>query len=160
MDIFLLIAGLLCMLIGVIGSLLPVLPGLPISYAGLVLLHVSSYGDFTRNFLIVWAALVVVMMIIEYLIPKWGAQKYGGTKTGQRGALLGTIAGIFVFPPLGLIIGPFVGAFIGELIDDSHNRNKAFRSAWGSLMGFLAGSFLKVAVALVMLFYFIREWAV
>lgn len=158
MDLFLLIAGLICMVVGVVGSLLPVMPGLPVSYGGLVLLHLSTYGDYSRYFLIVWAAIVVVMMVIEYLIPKWGTKKYGGTKAGQRGALLGTIAGIFVFPPIGLIVGPFVGAYIGELIDNSKDNDKAFRSAWGSLVGFLAGSALKVTVALVMLFFFIREW--
>ncbi len=146
------------MLVGVAGSLLPVLPGLPVSYVGLLLLHASSYGDFSRNFLIVWALIVAVMIVIEYLIPKWGTKKYGGTKAGQRGALIGTIAGLFVFPPFGLIIGPFAGAFIGELMVDINNRDKAFRSAWGSLMGFLAGSLLKVVVALVMLFYFVKEW--
>jgi uncharacterized protein YqgC (DUF456 family) len=158
MDIFLLIAGCICMLVGVAGSLLPVLPGLPVSYVGLLLLHASSYGDFSRNFLIVWALIVAVMIVIEYLIPKWGTKKYGGTKAGQRGALIGTIAGLFVFPPFGLIIGPFAGAFIGELMVDINNSDKAFRSAWGSLMGFLAGSLLKVVVALVMLFYFVKEW--
>lgn len=146
------------MLVGVAGSLLPVLPGLPVSYVGLLLLHASSYGDFSRNFLIVWALIVAVMIVIEYLIPKWGTKKYGGTKAGQRGALIGTIAGLFVFPPFGLIIGPFAGAFIGELMVDINNSDKAFRSAWGSLMGFLAGSLLKVVVALVMLFYFVKEW--
>ena len=62
------------------------------------------------------------------------------------------------FPPLGLLLGPFVGAYVGELIDDSENNDKALRSAWGSLVGFMAGSVLKVTVALVMLFFFIREW--
>jgi len=159
MDVVLLIVGLICMIVGVVGSVLPILPGLPISYGGLLLLQLSGYGLFSRSFFITWAVIIVIMMIIEYLLPKWGTQKYGGTKTGQRGALIGTIAGLFVFPPFGLILGPFVGAYIGELIDDSEDNSKAFRSACGSLVGFLAGSALKVTVALVMLFFFIRALA-
>ena len=104
MDVALLIVGLICMLVGVVGSVLPILPGLPISYGGLLLLQLSGYGFFSRSFFITWAIIIVIMMVIEYMLPKWGTQKYGGTKTGQRGALIGTIAGLFVFPPFGLII--------------------------------------------------------
>lgn len=160
MDVFLLILGLIFMIIGLAGALLPILPGLPLAYLGLLLLHWSEYGQFTGYFLLIWALVVVILMIIEYLIPKWGAKKYGGTKAGQTGAFIGTIAGVFIFPPLGLLLGPFVGAYVGELIDDSEDNRKALRSAWGSLMGFMAGSLLKVVTALVMLFFFLREWLI
>lgn len=153
-----LILGLICMLVGLAGALLPILPGLPVAYLGLLLLHWSEYGQFSTYFLLIWGIAIILLMIIEYLIPKWGAKRYGGTKSGQTGAFIGTIAGVFIFPPLGLMLGPFLGAYIGELIDNSEDNNKALRSAWGSLVGFMAGSLLKVVTALVMLFFFLREW--
>lgn len=158
MDIFLLIMAIICMLIGVAGSVLPILPGLPVAYLGFILIHYSKYAEFTAPFLIVWAAIVIVMAVVDYFIPKWGTKKYGGTRYGQNGAMIGTIAGIFIFPPFGLILGPFAGAYIGEIMHDAKDTQKALRSAWGSFVGFLAGSFIKLIIALVMCFYFVREW--
>lgn len=158
MDIVLLILGIVCMLIGLIGSVLPILPGLPVAYLGFILLHLSKYGEFSNWFLIIWAAIVIVMAVVDYFIPKWGTKKFGGTKYGQNGALIGTIAGIFIFPPFGLILGPFAGAYIGELLHDYNDTNKAMRSAWGSFIGFITGTVLKLIIALVMCFYFVREW--
>lgn len=158
MDIVLLILAIICMLVGVVGSLLPILPGLPVAYLGFLLIHFSKYAHFSNWFLIIWAAIVIIMAVADYMIPKWGTQKYGGTKWGQNGALIGTIAGIFVFPPFGLILGPFAGAYIGEIMHDAKDTEKALRSAWGSFIGFIAGSFIKLIIALVMCFYFVREW--
>ena len=158
MDIFLLILAILCLLTGIAGSFLPILPGPPISYIGFLLVEASRFADFSTSFLLIWAVVVIILGILEYYIPTWGTKRFGGTKYGQRGATIGTLLGIFIPPqPLGLIIGPFLGAYIGELIHDSKNSNKAFRSAWGSFVGFLAGTFLKVVTVLVMAFFFIRE---
>jgi len=156
-DIVLLVLAILCMLVGIAGSFLPILPGPPICYVGFLLLHFSAFGEFTTVFLIIWAVAVVILGIFEYYIPTWGTKKFGGTKSGQRGAMIGTILGIFVPPqPLGLILGPFVGAYIGELLHDKHDNKKAFRSAWGAFIGFLAGTFLKVVTVIVMAVFFVR----
>ena len=158
MDIFLLILAIICMLVGLAGSFLPILPGPPICFLGFILVEITAYADFTTSFLIVWAILVVILGILEYYIPTWGTKKYGGTKSGQKGATIGTILGIFIPPqPLGLILGPFVGAYIGEIMHDKYDKRTALRSAWGSFIGFLAGTFLKVVTVLVMAFFFIRE---
>ncbi len=102
--------------------------------------------------------MVIVLGILEYYIPSWGTKKYGGTKSGQKGAIVGTILGIFIPPqPLGLIIGPFIGAYIGESLHDSKNHTKALRSAWGSFIGFLAGTFLKIVTVSVMAYFFVAE---
>jgi hypothetical protein len=156
MDLFLLIAASLCMLIGLAGSVLPILPGPPVCYAGFLLVHFSSYAQFSASFLIVWAAVVIILGILEYYIPTWGTKKFGGTKAGQRGSMLGTIAGIFFFPPIGLILGPFIGAYIGELTHDSKDTKKALRSAWGSFVGFLGGTVIKIVTAGVMIYFFVR----
>ncbi|MFN0276731.1 MAG: DUF456 domain-containing protein [Chitinophagales bacterium] len=156
MDLFLLIAASVCMLIGLAGSVLPILPGPPICYAGFLLVHFSSYAQFSTEFLIIWAIVVVILGILEYYIPTWGTKKFGGTKAGQRGSMLGTIGGIFFFPPVGLIIGPFIGAYLGELTHDSKDTKKALRSAWGSFIGFLGGTLIKIITAGVMIYYFVR----
>lgn len=147
------------MIAGILGSVLPVLPGPPICYVGFLLLHFSRFGQFSTEFLIIWSVVVVIQGILEYYIPSWGTKKYGGTKAGQKGALVGTLLGIFIPPqPLGLIIGPFIGAYLAEILHDNKNTKKALRSAWGSFIGFLAGTLIKVVTVIVMSFYFIREF--
>jgi uncharacterized protein len=146
------------MLIGIAGSFLPILPGPPICFVGFLLIEFTVYANFSNSFLIIWAVLVIILGILEYYIPTWGTKKYGGTKSGQKGAIVGTILGIFIPPqPLGLIIGPFIGAYIGESLHDSKNHTKALRSAWGSFIGFLAGTFLKIVTVSVMAYFFVAE---
>lgn len=158
MDVFLLILAIIFLLVGLIGSLLPVLPGPPIAYIGFFLVELTNFADFSNSFLLIWAAWVIVLAILDYFIPIWGTKKFGGTKAGQKGAFMGTILGIFIPPqPLGLIIGPFIGAFLGELMVDAKNNDKAFRSAIGSFVGFLTGTLLKFVSVAVMIYYFIAE---
>lgn len=156
MDIALLILAIILMLGGIAGSFLPILPGPPLCYAGFLCVHFSAYADFSSTFLITWAVVVVILGVLEYYIPTWGTKKYGGTKAGQTGATVGTILGVFIPPqPLWLILGPFAGACIGELLHDRHDTQKAFRSAWGSFIGFLTGTFVKVVTVITMSVLFI-----
>ncbi|HMX05761.1 MAG TPA: DUF456 domain-containing protein [Chitinophagales bacterium] len=158
MDIALLIIACVLMLGGIAGSFLPILPGPPLCFAGFLVVQFSIYASFSTEFLIIWAVVVVILGILEYYIPTWGTKKFGGTKSGQKGATVGTILGIFIPPqPLWLILGPFVGAYLGELIHDARDNKKALRSAWGSFIGFLAGTFIKVVTVIVMAVFFIRE---
>lgn len=155
-DYILLIFGILLMILGIIGCLVPVLPGPPISFIGLLLLHFSRFGDFSNTALIILGAVTVVVTILDYVVPVWGTKKFGGSKYGTRGATVGLIIGLFL-GPLGMIIGPLIGAFVGEMIfkDDI---NYAMKAGFGSLLGFLTGIGLKLAAASVMTFFFIREW--
>lgn len=158
MDIALLIIAIVLMLGGIAGSLLPILPGPPLCYAGFLTVHFSSFAEFSTPFLVIWGIVVVILGILEYYIPTMGTKQYGGTKAGQTGATVGTILGIFIPPqPLWLILGPFVGAYIGEMIHDRNDTRKALRSAWGSFIGFLAGTFIKVVTVTVMAILFIIE---
>jgi uncharacterized protein len=155
-DYILLITGLLLMILGIIGCLVPVLPGPPFSFLGIILLHLSRFGNFTNMALISLGAIALTVTILDYIVPVWGTKKFGGSKYGTRGAVIGLIIGLFL-GPLGLIIGPLIGAFIGELIfrDDI---NYALKAGFGSLLGFLTGIGLKLAASLVMTFYFVKEW--
>jgi len=155
-DYILLIAGILLMILGIIGCLVPVLPGPPFSFLGIILLHFSKFGHFTNIALITMGGIALVVTILDYVVPVWGTKKFGGSKYGIRGATIGLAIGLFL-GPLGLIIGPLLGAFAGELIfkDDI---NYALKAGFGSLLGFLTGIGLKLAASFIMTFYFFKEW--
>jgi len=155
MDIFLIITGILLLLLGIAGSFIPVLPGPPLSYAALILLQISSYHPFTGRFLVLWGVVTAGIVILDYLIPVYGTRVFGGSRKGQWGALIGVFAGIFLFPPIGIIIGPFLGALIGELLEGKQSSS-AFRAAIGSFLGFLAGTVMKLVLSLIFVYHFIR----
>lgn len=154
-DYILLIFAIILMILGIIGCLLPVLPGPPLSYLGIILLHFSRFADFSSTLLITFAVITVVVTILDYIVPVWGTKKFGGSKYGTRGATVGLIIGFFL-GPLGIIIGPLFGAVVGELIfkDD---MKYAIRAGFGSLLGFLTGIGLKLAASFAMTFYFVKE---
>jgi hypothetical protein len=154
-DYILLILGIIFMIIGIIGCLVPVLPGPPLSFLGLILLHLSRFGQFTTPTLIILGAIVVIVTVLDYVVPIWGTKKFGGSKYGTRGATVGLVIGFFL-GPLGMIIGPLIGAFVGEMIfkDDI---TYAIKAGFGSLLGFLTGIGLKLAASFVMTFYFVKE---
>lgn len=154
-DYLLLGAGIFAIVIGLVGCLVPVLPGPPLSYVGILLLHFSRFGNFSKPALIILAAVAVVVTILDYIVPVWGTRKFGGTKYGMRGATVGLIIGLFL-GPAGIILGPFIGAFVGELIfkDDP---GYALKAGFGSLLGFLTGVGLKLAASFVITFYFVKE---
>lgn len=154
-DYILLIFAIILMILGIIGCLVPVLPGPPLSYLGMILLHFSKFADFSSNILITMAVIAVLVTILDYIVPVWGTKRFGGSKYGTRGATVGLIIGLFL-GPLGIIIGPFVGAFVGELIFKDDIRY-ALRAGFGSLLGFLTGIGLKLAASFIMTFYFVKE---
>lgn len=151
MDTFLLILGFCCMLIGILGSILPVLPGPGISWIGLVLLYFTN--TVPANYWILGITLVLTLVIsyLDYIIPAKGTKHFGGSKYGIWGTNIGLVLGIIAPIPFGFLIGPFLGALIGELIYDSKNKKRAFRAATGSIIGFLASTFMQFLVCLLFL---------
>lgn len=156
MDYFLLIAGVVFILLGIAGCLLPILPGPPVSFLGLLALYYTKWGEFSSQLLLMLGIAAALVTLLDMLIPVWGTKKYGGTKAGIWGATIGLLAGLFFFPPFGIILGPFVGAFVGEMLRDN-NSTKAWRSAVGSFVGFLLGTGLKLITSFVMAYYFFRQ---
>ncbi len=154
MDILLLILGIIALIIGIIGSILPVLPGPSAAWFSLLLLHWTDYADFSSGFLITTAVLAILTIGLDYLIPGWGSRHFGGSKMGEKGALVGTFAGLLL-GPFGIILGPFVGAFLGEMLYDRREVTRALRAAWGSFVGFLAGTGIKLILCLVFAWYFV-----
>ena len=155
MEIFIAVVGALLVIIGLLGTFIPMLPGTPVSYAGLLLLLLIPGCTLTWKFFLVWGIIVVVLQILNYFIPIWGVNKFGGTKYGQWGSVLGVIVGLFA-GPLGIIVGPFVGAVIGELIAGT-NFSDSLRAGFGSFLGTFIGMVLGIIVAAVLMFYYFKE---
>ena len=149
------ILGIVLIIIGFIGSLLPLLPGPPLAYVGLLLQQFREPTPFSTRFLLIWAGLVVITIVLDYLIPVWGTKKFGGTKYGMWGCTLGFILA-FWMGPWGVVIGPFIGAFVGEMLA-GQNSQKSLKAAFGSFIGFLLGSFAKLVACGLMLYYLIKS---
>ena len=153
MELLWIIIGALLIIFGLIGSFLPVIPGLPFSFVGLLMLQLTSNPPFSVMFFVYWALIVVVVMSLESIIPAAGAKRFGGSREGIIGCLLGALIGLFFFPPFGIVIGPMIGAFAGEIYSGKQS-DQALRAAFGSFVGFFVGTVIKVATALVMAYYF------
>ena len=150
---FLLILGALCLLTGLAGCILPMLPGPPLAYAGLLLAHFTDRVQFSTAQLLVWLGLVIVIQVLDYVVPLLGAKYSGSSKWGTRGCLVGTVVGLF-FLPWGIILGPFIGAVVGELLGGRETA-QALKSGLGSVVGFLLGTVAKCIVC----GYFIWQFA-
>jgi len=158
MDIVLLFIGLVLMFTGILGSFLPVLPGPPISWLGLLLLFLTEAVPNDWWFLGITLVVALIVFTMDYLIPAMGTRKFGGSRAGMIGTMVGLVVAI-LFPILGLfgiVIWPFVGAFVGELINKSDQKS-ALKAAFGSFIGFLTGTFLKFLVAVIYFGLFISK---
>ena len=151
MDILLMVLAFLLLVASIVGCVLPVLPGPPLAYTGILLLHLTDKVHFTTHQLIIWLVVVVVLQVVDYITPLLGSKYSGGTSFGNRGCIAGTILGMF-FMPWGLIIGPFVGAIAGEMMG-GQNLTQAIRAGIGTLLGYLFGTLMKVIVC----FYFVVQ---
>lgn len=156
MDYVLIILGALMMLIGIAGAVLPVLPGPPLSYLGLLLLHFTDKYQFSTKFLIIWGVISLAIYFLDQVIPVWGTKKFGGSKQGVWGSLISLLAGMIFLGPIGIIAGPFLGAVVGELIAGKRS-SQALHSGIGSLLGFLAGTILKLIISGMMCWYFMEK---
>ena len=154
MDIILLIFSGLLILLGVAASFLPIIPGPICSWLGLLVLHLTDSVQSNTTFLTLTFIIALVIFLLDALLPVWGTKKLGGTRMGTIGSGIGLLIGFF-FGPIGLILGPFVGALAGELTQNSDVRI-AIRAAFGSLVGFLAGTMMKFTLTVVYLILFVN----
>lgn len=139
------------MVIGIFGSFLPVLPGPPLSWLGLLLLYCTDAVQMNYWMLGVTLVITIIISILDYVIPSQGTKRFGGSSYGVWGTNIGLVVGIFLPIPFGFLIGPFAGAFIGELIYNSTDHKRAFKAATGSFIGFLASGFIKFVYCIVLL---------
>lgn len=154
MEYGLILLGVICTVIGVIGCIFPTIPGPPLSYAALILLQFAKEEPvFSKSFLVRFAILTIVVSLGDYFLPLLGAKKYGTSKYGIWGAILGMMAGIIFFPPFGMILGIFIGAIVGELIAGKEN-SMALKAGLATFIGSMTAVFIKLSLSVVMAFYF------
>jgi uncharacterized protein YqgC (DUF456 family) len=156
-NVALIIIGLILALAGMVGCILPIIPGPILSFFALILLSwIKNWQIFSQTFLIVMGVLTALLIILDYVAPALGAKKYGASRRGLWGSAIGMIIGIFFIPPWGMIVGALVGAMVGELASGKSGR-KALRAGGGILIGNVLGIGLKLAFTAVVLFYYIKE---
>ena len=162
MNTTLIIIAVVLAIVGFLGAIIPGIPGTPLSFIALLLLF---FIPEMKVFILVMGFFCAVITVLDYVIPIYGTKKLGGTKMGVRGSTIGLIVSILVLPLLGVVIGPFgiggiilgpfVGAYIGEIM--AGNSENAFRSAIGSFLGFLAGTFIKIIYGIVVIVYVSKD---
>lgn len=155
MDLFLILLGFVLMLVGIVGSVLPVLPGTPISWLGLIVLHLAPSIPFDWTLIIITGIIAIGIYVLDYIIPSVGTKKFGGSKAGVWGTFIGLFVGIFSPLPAGIIVGPFLGALVGELLFNKTEGKQAVKAAFGSFIGFMTSTFIKLMATVVYLCLFV-----
>ncbi len=158
MAIIIDILAIIAALAGIVGCLLPAIPGPPLSYVSILLLYLFNNQDYeiTGKFLVIWIVLVAAVTILDYVAQPYFTKITGGSKLAIRCSIAGLIAGMIFFPPVGIIIGPFIGAFIAEFIINKKPLKNSLAAAGGAFLGFVLGTGLKLAVSGTLLYYTIR----
>ncbi len=159
MDIFFLILGFIFVILGIIGSFLPILPGPLTGWVGLLFLYLTKIIPFDWTFLGITLAIAVIIWILDYFIPAYGTKRFGGTKYGVYGTTIGLIVGLLSPIPFGMLLGAFFGAFIGELLYDNKDTKRAFKASLGAFVGFLASATIKFSIAAIyVVLFLIKFW--
>ncbi len=151
MEVIWLSCYFLFAVLGLIGCVVPIIPGPILSFVGLLFLLPTKHAP-SWTMLILFGGAAVVVTVLDYFVSVWGAKKFRASKAGAWGCFIGSIIGLF-FLPVGLIAGPFFGAFLGELLSGRTSEDAA-RSGLGALVGFLAGTFVKILLAGAVLAWF------
>lgn len=157
MDLLIIVLASLFILLGIIGSFIPIIPGPLSSWSGLLILSFSSSITISPFFLVLSFIIALFIFIIDNIISILGAKKFGGGKGSVIGSSIGLILGIIFLGPFGLLFGPFTGAFLGELYMNQDNKKGALRAAIGALLGFITGVSLKFMISLAFCFYFLKS---
>lgn len=164
LDIFLVVVAIVLIIVGIVGCFIPILPGPPISFAGLLAVFFVSNCDIHWSTLLILGGIMIVVTVLDFLVPSWATKKFGGTKWGSRGAAIGVLISIIGFAWWAILIAPFVGAFIGELlylkkqelkIED--NIEEVLTAAFGAFLGMMCGVMMKLIYSCFVFFLVIKE---
>ena len=145
------VIAILVALAAIAGAVLPILPGPPLSFIALLIAKFSSLTDISNKSLLIYGIIVLAITIFDYFAPILVPKKFGASEMAIKLSICGMIIGLFVFPPFGIIIGPFVGALIGELIDNK-NVVHAFKIAMISFFAFIFTTGLKLIISGLVLY--------
>ncbi|MBU8882784.1 DUF456 domain-containing protein [Kaistella sp. DKR-2] len=150
-DTLIQLVSIILLILGILGTFIPVLPGLLLSLCGLLIYKFGTEAPLSMFYVWIFVFLTAVSVVLNYAIPARTNRKYGGTRWGSVGSFIGTIAGMFFIPlPFGFLIGMFLGVFLGELLHDASDKKKAWNSTKGAFIGFLYGTGFNFIVGLAM----------
>jgi len=143
------------MVVGLIGVVVPFLPGVPLAWLGIFIYAlVTGFEKISIAATVTFFVVMVFTLSLDFLAPMLGARKYQASKWGVIGVFIGFIAGTLILGIWGVVLGPFAGAMAGELIA-KRQPERALKSAIGAVLGFLAGTLFKITVVLIMIGFFI-----
>ena len=157
----LIVVVLILALIGVFGAVVPGIAGTPFSFLALLVLSLVKGINYTTEFLVIMGVIGAIVFAVDYVVPIWGTKKLGGTKAGIRGSTIGLFIGLFitfVFPIgfIAVLLGPFIGAYFGEKSAGTDDH-LAWKAAFGSFVGFLLGTGIKIIYASVCIFFIVKD---
>lgn len=152
-EVAVLIAGLVLNGLGIVGCMVPALPGPFISWLSLFLFFLLPEHEVSTTTLAITGLFMAAVTALDYIVPVLGAKKFGSSREGVIGGTIGIVAGLFLFPPVGIILGPLVGTIIGDMIAGG-TFTKALNSGIGSLIGFIVGTTIKLIFSISVLIIF------
>lgn len=148
-----LILGLLLNGLGILGCIVPALPGPLFSWLSLFLFFLLPEQSISTTTLVVTGIFMAIVASLDYIVPVLGAKRFGSSREGIIGGMIGIVVGLFFFPPIGIILGPLIGTVLGDLIAGG-TFVKALNSGVGSLMGFMVGTSIKLVYSISILILF------
>jgi len=155
MTFLIIVFSIILLILGVIGSILPIVPGPPLSFIGLLLLHLFTPFVMQEDYLFLFGISAALITFLDYWLQVYSVKLFGGGKASTIGVIIGILVGVFIFPPLGVLVGPFLGAYIGAIIESDFDLVKSFKIAFGSLIGFLGGTILKFVYSIVVIWQYL-----
>lgn len=156
LEIILISLGLIIAILGLIGCIVPGIPGPPLNLVALLLLEIATGGSYSINFYITWGLITVATIILDYIFPIISAKKFKASNYGIWGSVIGMIIGIVFFPPFGMITGLFLGAILGELIAGRKGAD-AMKVGLVTFFSTLLMIVFKFSASAMMTYYFVVE---
>jgi uncharacterized protein YqgC (DUF456 family) len=149
-----LVLAIIMFLIGLIGTILPALPGVLLIFGGMLVYgFMTGFASLSIWFFVMQLLVMAVIFIVDFIASVVSTKKYGGSKQAAFGAAVGTILGVIILGPLGIIIGPFAGSVAAEVLLGKEIK-QAVKVGFGSLVGVMGGTLFKLAAEALMIIYF------
>ena len=155
LEIILISLGLIIAIVGLIGCIIPAIPGPPLNLVSLLFLEAATGGTYSLNFYITWGIITIATIVLDYIFPVYSAKKFKASNLGIWGSVIGMIIGIIFFPPFGMIAGLFLGAVLGELVAGKKGA-EAMRVGIVTFFSSLLMIVFKFAASVMMTYYFIK----
>ncbi len=154
-ETLLLIVGLIIAIAGIIGCIIPALPGPPLNFIALIFVELLNDSIFSAKLLIIYLLLTILITVLDYILPSIGSKAFGVSKYGVWGSFAGMIIGMIFFPPFGMILGIIIGAITGELLAGKSN-SEALKAGWATFAISIFMIVAKLSLSLLMTYHFVK----